>query len=199
MYALTLITPPAVEPISLEEAKLHLREDESGQDTEITAIIKAARTYCEGFLSRAFVTQTWELALDSFPSTYRGGVDSNAIILPRAPLQSVVSITYVDAAGSSQTLAGANYSVDIRQQPGRVIPAYGLSWPTLRGDMNAVVVRFTAGYGNAAAVPENIKNAMRLLIGHWYENREDSISGTIIQKVPTGVEALLWQERLVAF
>lgn len=197
MYGLTLVTPPAEEPFDLAAAKLHLREDDTGQDSIVSALITAARSYCESFLNRALITQTWDLTLDCFPYTYRPGVDSNAIMVPRAPLQSVTSITYLDTNGTSQTLASTEYIVDPKQEPGRIVPAHGKSWPSAQDRVNAVVVRFVAGYGAAAAVPEKIKAAMKLLIGHWYENREGVVTGTITTEIPMAVESLLWQERIV--
>lgn len=190
MYGLTLVTPPAEEPLSLADAKLHLREDGSEQDTLISSLIKSARIYCENFLNQSLVTQTWDLTLDEFP---------REIVIPRGPLQSVTSIAYVDDSGVTQTLATTQYQVDVKQNPGRIVEAYEATWPTLRDQLNTVVIRYVAGYGLAAAVPENIKAAMKLLLGHWYENREETISGPNIAKVPTAADALLWQERVVAF
>ena len=188
MYGLTLITPPATEPLTLEDAKLHLREDGTAQDALITSLIKAAREHVEGFLGRALVTQTWDLTLDGFPS-------SGEVLIPRPPLVSVTSVKYLDAAGVQQTMTASDYVVDVAQQPGRVFLAYGANWPTIQTRQNAVVIRFVAGYGAAASVPESIKAAVKLLVGHWYENREAAIVGTSAAAVPMAVESLLWMER----
>ena len=188
-YGLALVTAPTVEPISTAEAKAHLRVDISEDDTYIDTLIKASRTYCENFLFRRLINSTWDLYLDCFPSI---------LLLPYPPASSVTSITYVDGAGDSQTLATTEYATDIRQEPARIIPAYGKSWPSIRGQNNAVTVRYVAGYGAAAtAVPAAIIHAMKLLIGNWYEQRESVIVGTIATKTPDAVENLLYSHRVM--
>lgn len=193
MYGLTLQTPPAAEPVDLEEMKLHLREDLDDQDELVEAFIKAAREHAEGFLGRALVTQTWDLALSHFPAC-------GEFLIPRPPLQSVTSVSYVDEAGVTQVLAGSEYVVDTAREPGRIVLGYEKSWPITRSVPNAVTVRFVAGYGDPEDVPESIRTAIKLLVGHWYENREATVlTGATTQKVPFGVESLLWMERNFAF
>lgn len=189
--ALKLITPPAEEPITLQEAKLHLRVDSNDDDTLITSLITSAREYCEDFLNRALITQTWDLTLDDWP-------DEDYIKVPLPPLQSVTSVTYYDTDNNATVMDAADYFVDDQSEPGRVHLAYGESWPstTLR-PANGVVVRFVAGYGNAANVPQKIKQAMLMLIGHWYENREASVTGTVSREVEFAVNSLLWLDRVV--
>src|SRR5690606_14420890 len=142
------------------------RVDGTDEDTLITGLIAAARETVETFAGRALITQTWELVLDDWP-------DSDTIKLPRPPLQSVTSVTYVDEAGVSHTLSSASYIVDTDSEPGRLVLKAGESWPseTLQA-ANGVRVRYAAGYGAAAAVPEKFKLAVKLLAVHWYENRE---------------------------
>jgi len=190
--ALKLITPPASEPITLAEAKPHLRVDITDDDTLITNLIIAARQYCEKFQNRAYITQTWELWLDVWP-------EKDYITIPLPPLQSVVHVKYYGTDDTEYTMDTADYFVDTKSEPGRVALAYGKSWPTttLR-PANGVAVQFTAGYGDAAsAVPETVKQAMYLLIGHWYENREATLAGTVSREVEFAVHSLLWQERIV--
>src|SRR5262245_51885551 len=119
--ALRLISGPTVEPITLTEAKAHLRVDHTADDTLIAMYIAAARTDCEEWTARAFVAQTWELVLDEFPD--------DEILLPRPPLQSVESIKYDDADGLEQTLATTEYAVDDASQPGWVVPVT-TGWPS---------------------------------------------------------------------
>lgn len=158
-----VISPPAEEPISLATAKLHLRVDSSDDDALINALIATARRQAEQETRRYLITQTLERTLDAFPC---------ALILP--PLQSVSSIKYLDAAGVLQTLAAEQYVVDALSAPARISRAESVDWPTTRAQHNAVTIRFVAGYGAAAAVPETIKQWMLLQIGHWYANREAS-------------------------
>lgn len=174
--ALSLVTPP-VWPVSLADAKAHLRVETADDDALITAHIGAACEHVEHVTGRAIATQTWELVMDRFPS--------GSIAVPLPPLQSVNAITYIDTAGDTQVWAAANYSVDA--VGGRVAPAYGASFPATRAVHNAVKVRFTAGY---TALPAAIQAAVLLLVGDLYANREAQ------QEVPLhenrAAERLLW-------
>jgi len=157
----------------------------------LNALITAARQYAEDFQRRAFVTQTWELWLDKFP-------DEDYIKIPLPPLQSVSSVKYYDTDDTEATFSSGDYFVDIKSEPGRVALNYGETWPTttLR-PVNGVCVTFVAGYGDAATdVPQKVRNAMLLLIGHLYEHRESVIVGTMTAEVPMSVDALLWQNRI---
>jgi uncharacterized phiE125 gp8 family phage protein len=165
-YVIT--SAPAAEPLSLTEAKLHLRVEVSEDDALITSIIKAARVAIENYLDQKLVTQTVTEYFDAFPL-------SGALGLSFWPVQSISSITYTDTDGDTQTWAGASYDVDIYGQygrgPARIYPAYSESFPSVRSEMNAVAVTYIAGYGAATTVPDLIKAAMRLLIAEMYENR----------------------------
>jgi len=192
--ALKLITGPASEPITLAEAKEHIRveTDFTADDDLITNLIIAAREYCEGFQNIAYITQTWELVLDKFPV-------KDYIQLPRPPLQSVTSVKYKDYEGTETTLDASKYIVDTDNEPGNVVLAYNESWPSFTPyPTGAVRVRFVAGYGDEAAnVPQKVKQAIHLLMGHWYENREAVFTGTISKEIEFAVHALLWQDRVV--
>jgi uncharacterized phiE125 gp8 family phage protein len=172
---LKLITAPATEPITIAEAKLHLRVDSTDDDTLITALIVAARQGAEHITGRALMPQTWELALDEFEDIIR---------LRKAPLTSITSIKYLDTAGVLQTLTTSDYLLDDHSEPARVMPAYGASWPSTRDQANAVLVRFAAGYANAVTVPQEIKSWMLLRIGMLYENRESVAAGVTLAEVP---------------
>lgn len=189
--ALVLVTPPAAEPVSLPEAKAHLRVDITDDDALISALITAAREYCEGFQNRAYITQTWQLWLDSWP-------EGSEIRIPRPPLQAVNSVKYYGADNTEYVLPPADYIVDNKSEPGRIVLACGKSWPgvTLR-PANAICVEFVAGYGAPADVPQRVKQAILLLVGHWYETREIAVVGHVTAEVPFTVNALLWQERVV--
>lgn len=187
-WSLTNTVAPAAEPLTLAEAKAHLRVDSTSEDALITTLITVARQSAETFTRRALITQTWALKFDAFP---------DEITVPLPPLQSVTSIGYVDSDGAAQTLATSGYQVNTDTQPGRIKPAYGARWPATRADTyGAVTVTFVAGYGAAgSAVPEPIRQAMLMQIGHMFERRETSIAGTIIAQVPMATEWLLWPYR----
>lgn len=186
--ALTLVTAPAAEPLTLAEAKDQLRVDHSVEDDLITALIVAARQKAETITRRAFVTQTWDLTLDKFPVWCNGPIE-----VPLGQLQSVDSFTFIDADGTTQTLDDALYKVDTVSEPGRIVPVYGQSWPVTRCEINAVTIRFTAGYGEAGVVPQIIKQAMLLMICFWYENREDT------DKMPGLARDLLVSQKIWGF
>jgi len=166
---LRLIQAPATEPLTTDEARLQVSETDTAHDAALDAWIATAREHLDGpdgVLGRALITQTWELLLDRFPA-------GREIPLPLPPLQSVVSIKYLDAAGDEQTLARSVYGVDPSTQPGVVHLKRGQAWPATFDERNAVVIRFVAGYGdNAEAVPQRLRSAMKLHIGDLFANRE---------------------------
>jgi uncharacterized phiE125 gp8 family phage protein len=189
--SLSLVTAPASEPITTAVAKLHLRVDSSTDDALIDTLCAAAREYVETGTRRKCITQTWDLKLNCFP-----GWDQ-ALHLPFPPVSSVTSITYIAPDGTSTVWSSALYTTDLaagpKAQMARIVPVYGQSWPQTRGVINAVVVRFVCGYANAAAVPGGMLAAMKLLIGHWYANRESVVVGSTPAEVQQGVESLIWQ------
>ncbi len=198
--ALRLITAPAVQPLTLQEAKDHLRIDYNDMDDLIDAYIAAATSHVEGrhsFTGRALVTQTWELVIDHFPV--------HEIKIPLPPLQSVTSIKYDDSAGFETTLAANQYYVDDVSEPAWVVPITG-GWPTAVFDaINSVRIRFVAGYDPtsdsppdlAGNVPRAIKQAMLLYIGNFHEHREENIVGLTTMKLPFAAENLLRPFRVV--
>ena len=191
--ALTLFTAPAAEPVSVSEAKSHLRVDISDDDTLIGTLITAARVHVEQHLKRALVTQTWELVLDGFPA-------SPEIRLPMPPLASVTSISYTDKDGGAGSVSSGDYVVDIDREPGRIVLKNGKSWPSaVLKEAAGVRIKYVAGYGNAAAVPQPIKQAILLLVGTLYENREDTLvaQGVTVMRLPFGVEMLLYPYKVI--
>ncbi len=189
MMARTLVTAPSSEPLTTQEAKDHMGVTITDDDTRIDAFITAAREYVENVTNRALITQTWDLFRDTFPEV---------IEVPKAPLQSVTSITYTDTDGNAQTLASSVYTADTDSDPGRIYLAYLKSWPTIRSIRHAITIRIIAGYGAASAVPQPIKQAMLLLIGESYREAEASAPVTLA-KIPYGVESLLAPYRIVGF
>lgn len=201
-YSLAVVTAPTAEPVTTAEAKLHCRVDHPDEDTYIGSLITAARVYSEQYTGRAFVNTTFDMKIDSFPGGGYCPWDEYApwpdtIYIPRPLLQSVTSITYTDTDGTSQTFSSSLYSVDTSSLPGRITLAYGESYPATRQIHHAVTIRFVGGYGSAASnVPQTIKQAVLLLVGHWYENRETSVTGTMHGPVLHAVDNLLWSERV---
>ncbi|MBE3118845.1 MAG: phage head-tail connector protein [Candidatus Atribacteria bacterium] len=177
---------PSTEPVSLSEAKAHLRVDIADDDTLISSLITAARQILEVQAQRQFVTATWVMTLDKFPLLCK------EIRLLRPPIASVTSIYYLNSAGTSTLLAAADYRVDSASEPGRITPAYGKTWPIAYPVTNAVTVTYSAGYGAASAVPKAITQAILLLVGHWYENREAvQAYGGGVTPLPMAVDALV--------
>jgi uncharacterized phiE125 gp8 family phage protein len=179
-----LITPPAAEPVSLAEAKLHLRVDFDEDDALIQALISAARHAAEMLTQRQLVTARWRMVLDSFPGCGLMGVPAgqsftlpgHAILLTKSPVTSVVEIRYLDMAGIWQVMPAANYTVDNACEPGRITPVFGQIWPIALPQIGAVSVIFDAGYGSAADVPEGLKSWIKLRLGSLYAHREEVAS-----------------------
>ena len=192
--ATQLITAPATEPVTRAELQAHLRldTDDTSENHLLDALITAARQWAEDFQNRRYITQTYDLWLDDFP-------DEDYIRIPLPPLVSITSIKYYDTDDVEATFTSSYYFVDTKSEPGRVGLNYGEIWPTttLR-PINGVAVRFVAGYGEAAAVPTKVKQSIKLICGHWYENRENT-STIEIKEVPLAAHALLWQDRIVSF
>jgi uncharacterized phiE125 gp8 family phage protein len=197
-YGLTLVTPPACEPVTVAELREWCRVDGAAHDAVLAGLAAAARDLVEKLTGRALVTQTWRLSLDGFP--WPGGwqvirnpsvwPDPHTIRVPKAPLQSVASVTYYDMADALQTLSPAVYDVDAASDPGRVTLALGKTWPVTRPKPGAVRVTFVCGYG-PLAVPESVKTAIKLTAAQWFENREASVTGTIATELPWAARQLL--------
>lgn len=160
-----VITPPASEPVTLSEAKLHLRVDHSDEDTLISALISAAREQAESETGCAIGSQTREIALDEFPDAFK---------LEGHPVISVTSIKYLDESGVEQTLNPTDYSLDNYNAPGYVTVGYGKGWPATQAVPNAVKIRYVCGF---TTVPESIKAWIKLHVGTMYAQRESFVIG----------------------
>jgi uncharacterized phiE125 gp8 family phage protein len=159
---LRVITPPSVEPVSLAEAKLHLRVDHDADDALIASLVSAAREECEHLLERALAPQTLQLLLDEWPAEIR---------MPKPPLVAVTSVQYVDASGVLVSLPADQYALDQGQEPSWVLPAMDADWPETALVANAVRVEYVAGY-EAADCPPLIKQWIKLRVGTLYAYRE---------------------------
>lgn len=195
--SLTVQTSPAVEPVTLSEAKAHCRVDTSDDDTYISTLITAARQWVEQYLDRSLVHQQYVMRLDSFPYE---------IELPRPPMATAgtttaVAVTYTLGDESTATLSATQYRVDRNSTPGVVRQLRSGTWPGNLDDQNAVTVTWWAGYGaSGTSVPAAIRHAILMLVGHWYDgSRSAVLSGTISKEVEFGVKSLLDSQRWGAY
>lgn len=224
-FAIKLKTAPSSEPISTADAKKHLRiEDVRVDDNDyIDALVVVVRSAAEEFLCRALITQTWTYTADDFPGGCSDGYRraySRIIELPRPPLVSVSSVKYrgrtdaidtsmdsaFDAGTNLHTMSSSLYEVDSQSEPGRISPIPTGLWPytrlpNLSPSMNNVSIEYVAGYGSAAtAIPSPIIFAMKLMLGHLYENRESVLTGARAAAIEVpGAKDLLWPYRIVGF
>jgi uncharacterized phiE125 gp8 family phage protein len=177
----SVTTPPTEEPVSLEEARQHLRADAGSEDALIEALIQAAREHVEAVCERALMPQTWTERQAAFPLVLelRGGC-----------VRSVTAVRYVDGNGEEQTLPTCAYITDPTTEPATVRPAYGTSWPTARTQHGAVSVEYAVGYTDAASVPAALRAAVLLIVGDLYANREATIDQKYVEN--RAVSRLMW-------
>jgi uncharacterized phiE125 gp8 family phage protein len=207
-YNLTLITPPSVEPLLLTDVKPYLRLDDvtdTSDDSYITSLITVAREYCEEYQHRAYITQTWELAFQKFvieeTDTLNNNLQKSIIEIPKGNLQAINSFTYMDTAAVVTTMQpNTDYVVSIRGILGRVAPPFGKIFPVcLLYPLDPIVINFTCGYGDdGTKVPQRIKQAMFLLISHWYDNRMviNDLRGVNPEEISFAVTSLLMKDKI---
>ncbi len=189
--ALVMTAAPAAEPISLAEAKAHLRVDSDDEDALLGSLIVAGRAFVEKTLARALITQEWSLYLDAWP---RGGT----VMLPIAPVQEVTAVRVYDPGDMPTDVDEDSYSVDALSEPARLLLSAGGMQLLPARLLNAYEVAFTAGYGDEASdVPEPIRQAIKLLVAHWFEHREPVVLGEALQEVPATIASLLSPYRRV--
>jgi len=173
--ALIQLSAPAQEPVTLADAKNHLRIDAdiTQDDALIQMLITAARIYGETLTGRSFITQQWRMVLDAFPGGW-GGNPGNVIELDRGTVQSVDAITYLSTGGTWLAMAPATIATDLASMPGRVSPIFGAIWPIPMPQIGSVRVDYTAGYGlNPTDVPAGIRQWMLVRLTTLYEHREE--------------------------
>lgn len=206
MHRPVLVEAPDMLPVSVAEAKLHLRVDHSDEDTLIESLIRAATEHLDGWtgiLGRCLVEQEWRQDFDSFARCLR---------LPLGPVNAIGSVTWRNTAGQVSTIAQGDYSLRT-DAAGRSIVRFAdkYGFPGGLFEVGAVSVTYTAGYPTIPAevgppeiparstVPEDIKGAIKLIVGAWYENREETVIGTIASPLPksVSVEALVRKYRRV--
>jgi len=186
--SLRVETQPTVEPVSLSEAKVHCRVDTDTDDAYISALIVAARGYCETYMDETLVDTQYVMRLDAFPP---------AIELPpppmsQTPARTAVSVVYTASdAGNTATLSTSEYRIDRDSKPGTLRPLYGGSWPSHLLDYGSVTVTWWAGRGvDGGSVPQRVKAAILMLVGQWYERRMAADAANL-SEMPFGVKALL--------
>lgn len=185
--AIKVTTGPVLEPVTYSQMKDHLRIYHNDEQTLIESYIKAARQYCEEAQNRAYIEQTILYTLDRWPSKRR-------MLIPRAPLLDVLSIEYKDADGSVATLDPTTYTIDVDVEPGMVILNPGATWPRVAlYPYGAIKIEYEAGYSDDPDdVPETIKQSIKFIVAHFYENREEVAGrGHIPQRLPLAAKHLL--------
>jgi uncharacterized phiE125 gp8 family phage protein len=207
--SLLLITPCPYEPISVDEAMLHCRVDSDTEYSYVQALVIAAREYVEAESWRALMPRVMEMRMDGWPS-------NRVIELPSPPLHSVTSVTYVDINNAVATYDAANYVVDTGSEPGRLALKSAASWPSAElAPIGSVRIRYVAGVADVLTgsstqeqitavrntVSERHKAAIKLIVGHLYENREQVMAGAGLSatQLPMGVSALLMSDRAFRF
>lgn len=203
VYERALITAPAVEPVSIEEAKAHCVVDFDDDNGYLAALIVAARQKLELECSRAFVTQSWEIYPPCFPCM-------DFIQLPLGKLQNITSFAFtgIDNAVTTWTVSGGNLlnelgavtaHIDTKALRGKIVLAYAKYWPvTVLKTSNPITIGFDCGYGTAEAVPAPLKQAILLLVEQWYKNRDVAVVGKSVTMIelPQAVDALCANYRL---
>ena len=191
MHRPVLITPPAILPVTLVEAKLHLRVDHNDEDTLIESLIRAATEHLDGWtgiLGRCLVEQLWRQDHDRF---------ARQMIIPLGPVIAVQSVTWRDPAGQLSTVPSSSY--DLRtDEAGNAVVRFNADFasPTNLHESRAIAITFKAGYETSpgspatSTVPDPLKVAILLLVGHWYQNRE-AVSAAGMTSLPFAVEALI--------
>jgi uncharacterized phiE125 gp8 family phage protein len=189
--AAILLTPPALEPVSLADAKLFLRVEHDDDDDVIAALIAAARVQVEAQTRRALIDQTWRLTRDVWPA---GG---RLPVLP-VPLQEVTAIRVFDADGVPHPLAVEDFDIDTVSAP--AVLAFARGAPRAPGRLAAgIEIDIAAGYGDGLEdVPQPLRQAIRMLVAHWYENRGVIAATGEVAAMPASVASLIAPFRVLS-
>lgn len=182
------LTQPALEPVTLSDVKAQLNIRDTIQDGIITRRISEAREWAEEFMQRSLLPSDWIVVIDEFQQT---------IELAYPPIISVTTVKYIDVTGTQQTLSASAYSLDSYSEPGWLVPKHNTDWPDTLDALNAVEIKYSAGYATPDNIPYPIKEAILLLVGHWMNNQGAAESGAVITRVPLAVEQLLQPYRII--
>ena len=182
--ALALLNGPAVEPVTLAAARLHLRVDTTDDDSLISSLITTSRLQVEAALGLGLIAQQWLLQADCWPL-------NGLVELPLRPVQSVDEIRVRDADGNAETLDSITYAVYLNSDRPRIASSTGY-WPIPGARLNGIEIEFMVGFGTeSSAVPDDVRQALLLLIAHWYENRSLEPKDTALPPIPNTVSSLL--------
>jgi uncharacterized phiE125 gp8 family phage protein len=182
---LILTSGPATEPVTLADAKAHLRVDGTAEDTLIASLIVTSRLHVEAAAGLAAITQSWSWYIDAWPA-------GHALKLPLRPIQSIAAVRLYDEAAAATTLDSATYFLDGAAAPPRLVRHRALPWPKPGRIANGIEIAFTAGFGPAAVdVPSPIRHAILLLVAHWHEHRSPLEPGAQPEPLPDMVSDLL--------
>jgi len=183
--SLVMTSGPALEPVSLAEAKAHLRVDGTAEDPLIQSLIVTSRLHVEAALGIALITQSWSCFLDRWPKAGR-------VNLPIRPVAALTHVRVWNDEGASETLDPSGFLLDGHGMPPRLVALSDIVAATSQRVANGIEIGFTAGFGAAASdVPASIRHALLLLVAHWYENREPVQIGVGVNAVPAMVSELL--------
>lgn len=191
-----VVTSATGEPITLEDVKSQLRLElgQTNEDEFLEGLITAARQHIENITNRKLMPQTWKVYYDAWPNK-KNNYDSFQI--PYPPLRSIPStgLLYTDSTSGSTTFSSTAWAADTVSEPGRLVLDYNDDWPTVTlHNNNPIEITFNCGYSTAATVPETIKQAIKMLIGHYYEHRESvtiTPVGMKIEETPWAIKTLL--------
>jgi len=187
--SLVLTSGPATEPVTVAEAKAHLRVDGSAEDALIASLILTSRLHIEAALGLALVTQSWRLSLDGWPPL-------RVVEVPIRPVFSVAEVRVRNAAGDAAVLPAESYLADVASVPPRIAPGAS-GWPEPGRALAAIEIDLIAGFGaTAEAVPAPIRQALLLLVAHWFEHRDPIEIGSQETRIPAAVSELLMPYRI---
>jgi uncharacterized phiE125 gp8 family phage protein len=188
-----LITPPTIEPIDLDEVKKHLRFTPTSEDTLIDTYIAMARQYFEQYTGLALMDQTWETRIEAFPGGFNPW--DTVVSLGKSPVIALESVVYDDSDGVEQSMALADYALDLASAPGLSVVRPVTSWPRSAGTLGSVRLRYRAGFGSQPGdVPELIKGVLYLLVGYFHQFRSEAFvnsPGASLEKLPLGAELIM--------
>lgn len=187
-----LLAGPAAEPVALAEAKAFLRVDGTAEDSFIGTLITAARLHVEGTTGRALLAQSWRTVCDDWP-------ESRMVKLPVGPIVSLSEIRVYDAEGAATILSLAQFQPETKTMPARIhLPTTIAGMPVLR-DRAAIEIDYVVGYGNDAAdVPQDLRQALLMLVGYWFEHRDAVVIAGSGAVVPGGFDGLVASYRQIS-
>lgn len=185
-FTLKRTVAPTVTPVTVADAKTHLRIDDSDSDSYISELIEVAAEAVTEMAGKALITQTWQIKTGQV-------VGRAKLYLPFAPVQSITSIAYFDADDASQSADTADYALKGDDDRAWIEPVGMGQWPSMYDRTDALTVTYVAGYGASPSnVPANLRQAVKMLVGHWYENREAANhTAAMVHEIPFGVREMV--------